>query len=129
MRLVSILLASAIFTCGSVLSTAVEDTQFSVRSADAVKNVDDKRLLRTTDRRNDYDAIDEDRGINLGQLMKLDDEMAAIKQLATEFADLNQRHKEALNVFKLLKKKMSVEQATYVANLYGKYLENPRLYH
>ncbi|KAK1937124.1 hypothetical protein P3T76_009902 [Phytophthora citrophthora] len=117
MRLASILLVSALFMCGSVFST-------EGKQAYTVKDTtDDKRLLLSDD-------YSEERGINLAQLMKLDDEFSAIKQLVTEFAGLKVMKKEALDVFNIMKRGgMSTEQATYISNLFAKYMENPRLYH
>ncbi|KAK1947512.1 hypothetical protein P3T76_001522 [Phytophthora citrophthora] len=116
MRLARILLVSALLACGSILSTEGKQAH-TVQDATG-----GKRLLRS----NDYD---EER-VNLAKLMKIDDQADAIKQLATDFALLKTEKKEALDVFKLmLNNQMTKKEATYISNLFAKYMENPRLYH
>ncbi|KAG2785643.1 hypothetical protein PC129_g17343 [Phytophthora cactorum] len=124
MRLPTILLAVSLFASGNAITTVKLPRVLPPNLLqDAQK---EGRLLRTSVILNE----DDEERAPLASLMKHDDEVAAIKQLASEFKDLNKIHHEALDVIRVLRKRdMTEEEATYVGNLYAKYLQDPKAYH
>ncbi|KAF1788624.1 hypothetical protein GQ600_16366 [Phytophthora cactorum] len=116
MRLPTILLAVSLFASGNAITTV------------KLPRVLPPNLLQ--------DAQKEGRLLRTSVILNEDDEerapspVAAIKQLASEFKDLNKIHHEALDVIRVLRKRdMTEEEATYVGNLYAKYLQDPKAYH
>ncbi|KAG7387788.1 hypothetical protein PHYPSEUDO_013687 [Phytophthora pseudosyringae] len=139
MKVTSILLAVAVFACGSAtaMTTESQNTKISqavvssaVQSADAAQNVgtNARRMLRAIER-----VDDAEERVSLGELMKFDDLTddikAQITKLVPKFKRYNTEGYEALDIYnKAIARKKNVKVALYRGRLYETYLDNVNLF-